>query len=382
MEQWPKVEEDIRVPLYEHEKRAGRMTFCVTGAGGYTGGEIVRRLLHAGTFTVHGTVRGDPEEARYDGLRNLRGAGDRLKLFKANLSDSGAFDSPIKDCQAVIHVAAPVTVKVPHHLVQQEIVSPAIDGVENIVRAIEQPGSKVKTLVMTSSMSAAFGDNWERGKDYVHNEGDWNGFSNERRFPYAYSKTLAEKKAWQLYETQESRIGGSGKKWRLVTILPGFILGPPATLVKSEVVEFATMLLQGKIWPFVPDYQFTYVDLSDVAAAHILVALDERAHGRYMLGYGSKTVGFASLLKAVKGSFKGYRFPIAVAPKWLLWVLSYVTPMPWDLAVMAVNKPTSFHSQRITQDTDFVYHDPVKGFQDLLDRILDLDMAPRLPSQS
>eukprot|EP00890_Picochlorum_soloecismus_P002300 jgi/Picsp_1/3070/NSC_01292-R1_heme peroxidase-related protein len=379
-QQQPEPEEDIRVPLYKQEKEAGRITFCVTGAGGYTGGEIVRRLLLAGTFTVHGTVRGDPEEARYDGLRNLRGSGDRLKLFKADLSDFGAFDVPIKDCQAVIHVAAPVTVKVPRSLVQQEIISPAMDGVENIVRAIEQPGSKVKTLVMTSSVSAASGDNWERGKEHVHNEGDWNGISNERKFPYAYSKTLAEKKAWELYESQESRIGGDGKKWRLVTILPGFILGPPATFVKSEVVEFAAMLLQGKIWPFVPDYQFSFVDLSDVAAAHILVALDERAHGRYMLAYGSRTVGFATLLKAVQGSFKGYRFPITIAPKWLLWVLSFVTPMPWDLAVVAVNKPTSFDSQRITQDTDFVYHDPVKGLHDLLERILDLGMAPRLSS--
>ena len=113
MKQKPTPEEDIRVPLYEQEKNAGEMIFCVTGAGGYTGGEIVRRLLHAGTFTVHGTVRGDPEEARYDGLRDLRGSGERLKLFKANLSDFGAFDDPIKSCQAVIHVAAPVTVKVP-----------------------------------------------------------------------------------------------------------------------------------------------------------------------------------------------------------------------------------------------------------------------------
>lgn len=380
MKQKPTPEEDIRVPLYEQEKNAGEMIFCVTGAGGYTGGEIVRRLLHAGTFTVHVTVRGDPEEARYDGLRDLRGSGERLKLFKANLSDFGAFDDPIKSCQAVIHVAAPVTVKVPPRLIQQEIIRPAIDGVENVVRAIEQPGCKVKTLVMTSSVSAAFGDNWERGKEHVHNEGDWNGVSNEHKFPYAYSKMLAEKKAWELYESQESRIGGDRKKWRLVTILPGFILGPPATHVKSEVVEFAAMLLQGKIWPFVPDYQFSYVDLSDVAASHILVALDERAHGRYMLAYGSRTSGFAGLLKAVQGSFKGYRFPIAVAPKWLLWVLSYVTPLPWDLAAMSVNKPTSFDSQRITQDTDFVYHDPLEGFRELLDRILDLNMAPRLAS--
>jgi nucleoside-diphosphate-sugar epimerase len=38
---------------------ATAMTVCVTGAGGFVGSWLVQRLLAAGRYTVHGTVR-DP----------------------------------------------------------------------------------------------------------------------------------------------------------------------------------------------------------------------------------------------------------------------------------------------------------------------------------
>ena len=367
--------EELRVPLYDIETSVGPKVFCVTGANGYIGSEIVRRLLLAG-HTVQGTVRGDPDSSRFDGLKNLPHADQRLKIFTADLSAPGSFDRAVAGCHVVIHVASPVTVQVSKNKAEQEVVVPAVRGVEHVVSAIEKSGT-VGTLVYTSSMSAVFGDNWERGEGHTFTEEDWDEVASVRRFPYAYSKTLAEKKAWELYHNQEERV--KGRTWRLVTILPAFVVGPPAIKVDSELVQFAVLLMKGKIWPIIPNYHFPFVDLADVAAAHVLVALDQRASGRYMLGYQNQSVGFATMIQSIRHpQFSKYRFPIMQAPKWVLWILSKVTPtVTWELVEMCLNKPMSFLGDRISQDTDFVYHDPKKGLIDLLQRILDLGMAPK-----
>lgn len=369
------MDHDLRVPLYDIEVKAEPKVFCVTGASGYIGGEIVRRLLAAG-HTVHGTVRGEPSESRFDGLRELDQGLQRLKLFKATLSEIGSFDEAIQGCDVVIHVASPTTVKVQAKQAHEHIINPAVDGMKNVIRAVERSGS-VDTVVYTSSMSAVFGDNWERGKDHTYSESDWDQVASATRFPYAYSKTLAEKKAWELYESQQER--SVEKRWRLVTILPAFVLGPPAFPVQSELVEFACMLLQGKIWPFMPNYEFPYVDLADVAAAHVLVALEKKTQGRFMVAAGSTSQGFLPFVQSVRGDFKNYRFPVSSAPKWLLWIISkFSATIPWDVVVMTLDKPMKFDASRISMETEFTYHDPRKGLIDLLNRVLELGMAPRI----
>ena len=46
----------------------------------------------------------------------------------------------------------------------------------------------------------------------------WNETSSENHHPYAYSKVLAERLAWE--------IAGSQDRWDLVAVNPGLVLGP------------------------------------------------------------------------------------------------------------------------------------------------------------
>ena len=60
--------------------------------------------------------------------------------------------------------------------------------------------------------------------------------------PYAYSKTVAEQKAWELVKAQSS--------WDLVTVNPGLVMGPPAPGYRradSESIDIVQQLCTGKM---------------------------------------------------------------------------------------------------------------------------------------
>lgn len=73
---------------------------------------------------------------------------------------------------------------------------------------------------MTSSISSVHGFPPSNGTHYT--EKDWNERHISIKSPYNWAKTEAEKLAWKLTEEQSS----DSPKFELVTILPGFSLGP------------------------------------------------------------------------------------------------------------------------------------------------------------
>ena len=362
-----------KVPLTQLEASATPATVCVTGASGYVAGEIVLRLLLAG-HTVHGTVRGDPGAERFNGLRALPHAADRLRLFKANLSIDGDFDEAIKGCDYVIHVASPVSVNVPAHRAEAELVRPAVQGVENVVSAIEKSGS-VRALILTSSASTVAADNWERGKDYVYTAEDWSERASLSFFPYALSKKVAERRACELHEAQFSRPDVK-TPWRLVRILPTFVMGPPVGVGSSELVEFAVQAMSGKA-PLLPNFHFPMVHISDVAIAHIHAMLLESATGRYILVEGNASRGMFDVVHKLKQtSFQRYPLPWMAAPKWLLWPMCNIFKLfPWDMVVAFLDKPVKMDGSVAPKELQFEYHDPEEGLRDLFTRVVELGLV-------
>ena len=83
-------------------------TVCVTGAGGFIAGHVVKQLLEAG-HTVRGTCR-DPASKAVAYLRELPGATERLTLLPADLLTASSFDKAISGCTYVFHVASPVVI--------------------------------------------------------------------------------------------------------------------------------------------------------------------------------------------------------------------------------------------------------------------------------
>jgi hypothetical protein len=64
-------------------------------------------------------------------------------------------------------------------------------GTENVLTCVNATPS-VQRVVLTSSTAAVFTDGTERGPGYVFTEADWNVTATPQKFPYFYSKKMAE----------------------------------------------------------------------------------------------------------------------------------------------------------------------------------------------
>ncbi|PSR80689.1 NAD dependent epimerase/dehydratase [Coniella lustricola] len=276
----------------------------VTGGSGFIAIELVSQLLEAG-YTVHTTVRSLQNHAKTQPLRTLRDSHgpDRLILFEADLLQPASFDSAMQGCHAVYHVASPFKVEEQIKDGQREMIEPALKGTVNVLQSVQDTPSVTK-VVLTSSIGAVAGDYrdvLDKMDGCVLSERYFNETSSVTHNPYHQSKVLAEKEAWKLYEAQSSR------RWHLVVLCPGLVLGPtPAAASESGSLFLMDELLAGWMFYGVPDLSFLIVDVRDVATAHIKAAESETASGRYLICQ-SETTSFLHISKHFKrlrnGSF-------------------------------------------------------------------------------
>jgi len=239
---------------------------CVTGASGFLAGEIIKQLFQRGFTEVRGTVR---DVSRYKFLTDLYPA---LQLSPADLLIEGSFDNAVAGCEIVFHTASPFFFVTENPL--KDLVEPALHGTVNVLKSVDRAGT-VKRVVLTSSVAAVAGKS--KMKDgYFFTEQDWNTDGTIETEAYRYSKYVAEKAAWEI---------NAGKPWKLVTICPTFVLGPPhysradATSIKTIQAFLNGEKKESGVGPSCVGI----VDVRDAARAHIEAAVREGASGRYIV---------------------------------------------------------------------------------------------------
>lgn len=338
----------------------------VTGASGYIANWVVRYLLEAGC-TVHATVRDPQSEKSVGPLRRIAGeagAGD-LRIFRAELLEDGSFDDAMEGCEVVIHTASPFLVR-GFTDSEQALIRPAVEGTRNVLQAANRCAS-VKRVVLTSSVAAVYGDNadLEKNSRGFFSEDDWNFSSSAEHQPYSYSKFLAEKEAWKIQADQD--------RWQLVCINPSMVAGPALTRYsRSTSIDTLCSLGSGKMWPGVPDMRMGWVDVRDVARAHIEAAFRPDAEGRHIISNGEPSLlDIAKILRQRFGN--RYRFPLFVLPKFIVkwfgrFMDSSVTPR---FVEQNVGHPLQFDNQR-SRDRLGIEYLPleqtfVEHFQQLID---------------
>ncbi|OQU86734.1 hypothetical protein SORBI_3003G136100 [Sorghum bicolor] len=154
----------------------------------------------------------------------------------------------------------------------QELMAAAIEGTKNAINAAADMG--VQRVVYTSSYGAVH-MNPKRSPDEVVDESCWSDleFCLKTKNFYCFAKTVAEKTAME---------EASKRGIHLVVVVPAFTLGEtlqPGLHLAMYMLIVSYVKGTRKTYP---NAVSGFVDVQDVARAHVLVYETPTAHGRYL----------------------------------------------------------------------------------------------------
>jgi len=293
----------------------------VTGGSGFLALHCIDQAL-AGGFLVRTTVRSESKkDVVLQALKRFKSPEEiaRLSFTHADLLKDDGWAEAVEGVSLVLHVASPFPNSQPAD--ENELIRPAVDGTLRILKAAKTSGTVKRVVLTSSAVAISYGTKYTDNK--VFDEKDWSDPDGKGGYitPYARSKTLAEKAAWEFMEQE----GGS---LELTVVNPVGIFGPPLLLPnESTTCGIIRDMLQGKL-PAVPNIEFGVVDVRDVASLHLLAAKDKNAKDQRYLCVAGETVSLvqiAGILKAGLGS-KASKAPARTLPNILIRMLSCFMP--------------------------------------------------------
>jgi nucleoside-diphosphate-sugar epimerase len=339
------------------------MPVMVTGGTGYLASWIIKMLLEEG-INVNATVRDPLDVQKVEHLTALtKASAGKLKLFKADLLDFGSFDEPMQGCELVIHTASPFFITRSKNP-EEELIRPAKEGTRNVLETAKRTPT-VKRVVLTSSNAAIYGDNADikLAPGRIFTEKEWNITSRADHQPYSYSKMIAEKEAWGIVKEQD--------QWDLVTINPGWILGPSISKRKDSM-SISTMIQfgDGTYKMGVPELWMGIVDVRDVASAHIKAGFTPGASGRHIIVSGEvRLLDLANILRKHFG--EGYPFPRRQAPKFVFWLIAPMYGFNRKYVSRNVGYPIKFDNSYSKADLAMAYIPIEQTVKEHFQQILD-----------
>jgi nucleoside-diphosphate-sugar epimerase len=336
-----------------------KQTIMVTGGTGYVGSWVVKGLLENG-HTVRLTVRNKNKKEKFQHLQDIANSTKGiLEIWEADLLNKGSFDHAAMDCDAIAHIASPFFLNVKD--AQKDLVEPAVLGTTNVLEAANKSKS-VKKVVLTSSVAAIMGDSVDMLNQNLSsfNESHFNTSSTLKHQPYSYSKTQAEKKAWEIAKAQNN--------WELLVINPSFVMGPPMVpSPDSESVNFMMDMLNGKFKTGAAELYFGFVDVRDVAKAHIY-CLENKAEGRHILAERvSDVLSFANIIGEQFG--KKYKLPQKNNPKWLLALIGGLFGLSRKFVKNNIGYPIKLDSTKSKEKLHLNYIPLEQTIKDMVDQI-------------
>jgi dihydroflavonol-4-reductase len=266
------------------------VTTLVTGATGFVGSAVARRLLDAGE-AVRVLVRPESDRANITGLAVEIAAGD--------LRDRASLDAAVEGCETLYHVAADYRLwtRRPEDLYESNVA-----GTQNLLRAALASG--VERIVYTSSV-ATLG----RAADGAPADEATPVGLADMIGHYKRSKFLAEEAVRRLVAEEAAPV---------VIVNPSTPVGPrdiKPTPTGRMIVEAAA----GRMPAYV-DTGLNLVHVNDVAEGHLLAGRHGRIGERYVLGGYNMTL--AEILKDI-AKLVGRRAPKIKLPHNLILPLAF-----------------------------------------------------------
>ena len=261
----------------------------VTGASGFIGAHVVKLLLQKGIKTR--------AMMRNTNLKTIFQEDVNLEVVYGDLFDVESLKKAIVGCKRVIHCAAnlPLGKLDP----QTDVIDTSVIGVENLCSVMDN----VNTIIHTSSVAAIRPTKYQEGKIYTID--DWCDDASLESNPYGFAKAEGEKRM---------RAWAESKDVRLITIHPSIVFGP---ILHPKHIDGSMSYLKhfAKGPPFVLDLHINFVDVRDVALAHVN-ALEKGENKRRYLTHTSdmwmKDIGLV-LKKRIKGRWATKKLPKILA---------------------------------------------------------------------
>ena len=271
----------------------------VTGATGFIGLHCIHQLLSQG-YAVNGSLRSPKRKDEIiEALKNKNTPIENLNLFVFNLTEDNGWDEGMQGCDYLLHIASPLSVKAYD---DDFFVKPAVAGVKRAFKFAKK--HNIKKVVLTSSVAAIIETDEE--KEYF-DENDWSDINCREISSYAKSKTMAERAAWDFIKEHQN-------PFELAVINPALVTGPSLTGDLGESNKAIEMVVTGKMPVAIP-MNFGFVDVRDVATAHILAMQNESSNGeRFALS--EKDLSYKEIAKILRDNgFK--KAPRISVPIWI-----------------------------------------------------------------
>jgi dihydroflavonol-4-reductase len=266
------------------------VTTLVTGATGFVGSAVARRLLAAG-HQVRALVRATSDRRNLEGLP--------VEIALGDLTDTDSLRAALYGCRVLFHVAADYRLWVRD---PRAMHAANVDGTVALMRAALE--GQVEQIVYTSSV-ATLG----LTRDSTPADEDTPVVLDDMIGPYKRSKFLAEREVRRLVDTEG---------------LPAVIVNPstPVGPGDTKPTPSGRMLVdaaRGRVPAFV-DTGLNVVHVDDVAEGHRLALERGRAGARYILGGENLTL--QEILTQI-ATITGHAPPRLRLPRVALYPLAY-----------------------------------------------------------
>ena len=286
----------------------------VTGATGFIGLHCIKQLLDRG-YSVNGTLRSQDRQTEVvDSLERNNTPTRHLSLFEVDLNRDSGWDSAIRDCNYVLHVASPFVLTDED---EDFFVKPAVEGVQRALKFSKK--HNVKKVILTSSFAAIHETLNDRQESF--DEEDWSNPNKPGISFYAKSKTMAELAAWEFMEMENP-------DFSLAVINPVLVMGPSLSKDVGTSNSLVKNMINGSV-PGTPKIHIGIVDVRDVASAHILAMESSSADGERIIV--SEKELWVHEVAAILRDAGFNKTPKVEFPKWLMKVVALFRK---DLALM------------------------------------------------
>lgn len=231
------------------------MKILITGSTGYLGGAVLREAFSRG-YSIRALCRKEPETGTFPA---------DVEIAYGDLTRPETLAEAMKDCQAVIHSAALVSI---WQRDPQDFYRINVEGTQSIMKAAADAG--IERVIYTSSFFA-LGPTEERPADER-----WLRSDETSMTPYARSKRMALQKVRDWME----------RGFDVIPLFPVLIYGPgkvtQGNFIYKMVDDYIHRRLPGVLGDGKERWTYSYVE--DVARGHLLALEKGNKGDSFILG--------------------------------------------------------------------------------------------------